>query len=82
MINKFNVNASDFDGPVLVTGAGGCIGSWVISLLVEAGVPVFALDLVKDIRRPRLLMAESELGLVKWLVGLRTFNHRQTVQEL
>lgn len=69
MINKFNVNASDFDGPVLVTGAGGCIGSWVISLLVEAGVPVFALDLVKDIRRPRLLMAESELGLVKWLVG-------------
>jgi nucleoside-diphosphate-sugar epimerase len=69
MINKFNVNVKDFDGPVLVTGAGGCIGSWVLSLLVDAGVPVFALDLKKDTRRPRLLMSETEMGLVKWLVG-------------
>ncbi|HUU71208.1 MAG TPA: SDR family oxidoreductase [Burkholderiales bacterium] len=69
MANKFNIDAKDFDGPVLLTGAGGCIGSWVLSLLVDAGVPVFALDLVKDTRRPKLLMSDSELGLVKWFVG-------------
>ena len=69
MHNRYKVNAKDFDGPVLVTGAGGCIGSWVLSLLVDAEVPVFALDLKKDTRRPKLLMSESELGLVKWLVG-------------
>ena len=69
MANKFSIDAKDFDGPVLLTGAGGCIGSWVLSLLVDAGVPVFALDLVKDTRRPKLLMSDSELGLVKWFVG-------------
>ena len=69
MFKDFNVNAKDFDGPVLVTGASGCIGSWALSLLQEAGVPVFALDLQKDTRRPSLLMSESELRQVKWLVG-------------
>ncbi len=69
MLKNFKVDAKDFDGPVLVTGASGCIGSWALSLLVEAGVPVYALDLQKDTRRPSLLMSESELHLVKWLVG-------------
>jgi nucleoside-diphosphate-sugar epimerase len=69
MFKYFKVNAKDFDGPVLVTGASGCIGSWALSLLQEAGVPVFALDLQKDTRRPSLLMSESELHMVKWLVG-------------
>ncbi len=69
MFENFKVNAKDFDGPVLVTGASGCIGSWVLALLVEAGVPVYALDLQKDTRRPSLLMSESELQIVKWLVG-------------
>jgi len=69
MLNKFNINPKDFDGPVLVTGAGGCIGSWALSLLVDSGVTVFALDLKKDTRRPKLLMSDSELELVKWFVG-------------
>lgn len=69
MLNRFKVKADDFDGPVLVTGASGCIGSWVLSLLVDAGVTVVALDVQKDTRRPKLLMSDSELGLVKWLVG-------------
>ena len=69
MHNRYKVNANDFDGPVLVTGASGCIGSWVLSLLVDSGVTVFALDVQKDTRRPKLLMSDSELGLVKWLIG-------------
>jgi nucleoside-diphosphate-sugar epimerase len=69
MFNHFRVSSGDFDGPVLVTGAGGCIGSWTLALLVDAGVPVVAFDLSPDRRRARLLMAESELALVKWLAG-------------
>jgi nucleoside-diphosphate-sugar epimerase len=69
MFQNFKVSAKDFDGPVLVTGAGGCIGSWTLALLVDAGIPVVALDLSTDKRRSRLLMAESELALVNWLTG-------------
>lgn len=69
MFKRFRIEGRDFDGPVLVTGAGGCIGSWTLALLTDAGVPVVAFDLTDDKRRPRLLMAESELALVKWLTG-------------
>lgn len=69
MYRQFSVNPKDFDGPVLVTGAGGCIGSWVLALLADAGVPTVAMDLTEDRRRPKLLMAESELATVQWLTG-------------
>src|SRR6185436_15655864 len=69
MFNQFKINPKDFDGPVLVTGAGGCIGTWALSLLVDAGVPVAAMDLSEDKRRPKLLMADSEIAGVQWLTG-------------
>ena len=69
MLEWFTVDGSDFDGPVLVTGAGGCIGSWALALLVRAGVPAVALDLSDDRRRPRLLMSDDELARVTWVVG-------------
>ncbi len=69
MFSRFRINPKDFDGPVLVTGAGGCIGSWTLALLVDAGVPTVAFDLSADKRRSKLLMAESEMALVTWLVG-------------
>jgi len=39
----------------LVTGAGGCIGAWVVRLLLDQGVPVLATDLSPDLRRFRLI---------------------------
>lgn len=69
MLEQFKVSAQDFEGPVMVTGAGGCIGSWAMSLLVDAGVNVVAFDLTEDKRRPRLLMAESDLAKVQWFTG-------------
>jgi len=69
MLDSFNINARNYDGPVLVTGAGGCIGSWALALLTRAGVKAVALDLVSDTRRPRLLMSEAELSGVEWLTG-------------
>ncbi|HXF17070.1 MAG TPA: SDR family NAD(P)-dependent oxidoreductase, partial [Burkholderiales bacterium] len=69
MLKHFKIDPNDFKGPVLVTGAGGCIGSWALTLLTEAGIPVSAMDLTEDKRRPKLLMAESELAQVQWFTG-------------
>ncbi|MBA4739659.1 MAG: SDR family oxidoreductase [Burkholderiales bacterium] len=69
MIDLFPVNNADFPEPVIVTGAGGCIGSWVIHLLQRSGVNVIALDLHKDTRRPSLLMSDEELASIVWLDG-------------
>ena len=69
MLDSFNINARNYDGPVLVTGAGGCIGSWALALLTRAGVSAVALDLASDTRRPRLLMSEAELSEIEWLTG-------------
>ena len=69
MLDHFPLSAHEFDGPVLVTGAGGCIGSWVLTLLTHAGVPVSAFDLKADTRRPALLMSEADLNKVHWYEG-------------
>ena len=69
MFKQFKVNAEDFTGPVLVTGAGGCIGSWALALLTDAGVPVAAMDLTEDKRRPKLLMSEPALAPIPWYTG-------------
>jgi nucleoside-diphosphate-sugar epimerase len=69
MLDEFRIDAGNYDGPVLVTGAGGCIGSWALALLTRAGVPAVAFDLTTDKRRPRLLIPEAELNRVEWLTG-------------
>lgn len=69
MFEHFPVSKSDFDGTVLVTGAGGCIGSWVLALLERAGVQVAAFDLTTDKRRPALLLSEAQLGRIEWMSG-------------
>ncbi|MDH3659645.1 MAG: NAD(P)-dependent oxidoreductase [Alphaproteobacteria bacterium] len=68
-LDQYPVKSEDFDGPVLVTGAGGCIGAWVLALLDRAGVPVVALDLVNDKRRPKLLMSDETVDALTWEVG-------------
>jgi nucleoside-diphosphate-sugar epimerase len=69
MLEYFPIDKNDFDGKVLVTGAGGCIGSWALALLNRAGVPAAAFDLSEDKRRPKLLMADADLAKVQWLTG-------------
>jgi nucleoside-diphosphate-sugar epimerase len=66
---RFAIDKADFDGPVLVTGAGGCIGSWVLAILTKAGVPAVAFDLSDNRRRPLLLMTEEELAGIPWRTG-------------
>jgi nucleoside-diphosphate-sugar epimerase len=66
---RFSIDRKNFPGPVVVTGAGGCIGSWVLALLARAGVEACAFDLSEDKRRPRLLIAESDLEKIRWRTG-------------
>jgi nucleoside-diphosphate-sugar epimerase len=69
LAERFKVDRSSFPGPVLVTGAGGCIGSWVLALLARSGVPACAFDLSEDKRRPRLLLDEKDLAKIAWRTG-------------
>jgi nucleoside-diphosphate-sugar epimerase len=69
LADRFKADRASFPGPVLVTGAGGCIGSWVLALLSRSGVPACAFDLSEDKRRPRLLIEEKDLARIAWRTG-------------
>ncbi len=69
LTETFKANHADFDGPVLVTGAGGCIGSWALAILRRAGVPTVAFDLSSEKRRPSLLLSDGDLAEIPWVTG-------------
>ena len=50
------------DERFLVTGAHGCIGTWVVRQLVGEGCAVLSLDIAGDPRRWRLVMSEAEIA--------------------
>ena len=41
------IKNNNFDRPVIVTGAGGCIGAWILTILHRSNIPCVALDLSK-----------------------------------
>jgi nucleoside-diphosphate-sugar epimerase len=51
----------------LVTGAYGCIGAWVLRLLVDEGVEVVAADASTDDHRVTALLDESERSRVRFV---------------
>ncbi len=54
---------------VLVTGASGCIGAWVVRNLVRDGTPTAALDHGSSMHRLRLIMTEEALSQVQFIRG-------------
>mgnify|MGYP005694436337 CR=1 FL=1 len=44
LTSKFIINEHDFKTPIIVTGAGGCIGSWVLSILTKSKIPCVGFD--------------------------------------
>ena len=69
LVQPFLIDPSAFDGPVLVTGAGGCLGAWVLSILQGSGVPTVAFDLRDDRRRPALIMDAAQADALIWETG-------------
>ena len=53
----------------LVTGAFGCIGSWLVKLLVESGTPVTTYDLPGEPARMRIIMSDEQISQVQMLAG-------------
>jgi nucleoside-diphosphate-sugar epimerase len=56
-------------GPVLITGAAGCIGAWVTAHLMNAGAEVVCLDRVDDRRRLRLILDDEAVAAAPWVVA-------------
>jgi nucleoside-diphosphate-sugar epimerase len=50
----------------LVTGASGCIGAWVLRILLREGTHVVATDLVDDRSRLRLILEEEPTGRLRF----------------
>src|SRR3954449_10168525 len=54
---------------VLLTGGYGCIGSWIIRFLLQAGHTAWIYDLKSDPRRLRMLLGEKEMEQVGFVQG-------------
>ena len=39
------IKNNNFDGPVIVTGAGGCIGAWILTILHRSNIPCIAIEI-------------------------------------
>ena len=66
LTDPFLVSPERFGGPVLVTGAGGCIGAWVVSILSRSGVQCVAADLQDDRARPALILGDDAAASLNW----------------
>jgi len=66
LTDKFLISKDVFQGSVLVTGAGGCIGAWAVAILWQSGIDVIAADLSEDRRRLALVMPPEEADAVTW----------------
>lgn len=69
LTDPFLIDPEHFDGPVLVTGAGGCIGAWTMAILKRSGVSCVGYDLHDDRRRPALLLGDAGAADLVWETG-------------
>ena len=65
LTNEFLIKDNQFDAPIVVTGAGGCIGSWILAILHRSNIPCVAIDLSEERTRLELLLGEEE-SKIKW----------------
>src|SRR5690349_3381935 len=52
-----------------ITGAQGCIGSWIVKALVERGDRAVVFDLSRDARRLSAIMRSGDLERVRFVAG-------------
>jgi nucleoside-diphosphate-sugar epimerase len=55
--------------PYFITGAQGCIGSWIVKTLIERGDEAIVFDRSVDSRRLSAIMAADDLSLVRFVTG-------------
>ena len=52
-----------------ITGAQGCIGSWIVKALTERGDQAVVFDRSDDSRRLRAIMDDDQLASVRFIIG-------------
>ena len=65
LTDEFLIENNNFDRPVIVTGAGGCIGSWVMSILYRSNIKCIGLDLTDNKARSELILG-NESSKLNW----------------
>ena len=65
LTEKFLLKEHNFNSPVIVTGSGGCIGSWILSILHRSGIPCVGIDLSNKKDRLELILGK-EAAEIKW----------------
>lgn len=63
------MTSSGDDERFLVTGAMGCLGGWVVRLLLDEGTPVVGLDLSTNRARLRLIAGDRRLDRATFISG-------------
>ena len=69
LTDNFLIDPGRFQGPVLVTGAGGCLGAWTMAILARSGVECIGFDLSEERRRPELVMGKDGADSLRWQSG-------------
>jgi nucleoside-diphosphate-sugar epimerase len=69
LLARLGPRAADFASPVLVTGAGGCLGTWTVLTLLRAGVKVCAFDIAPDRSRAAWITDTMAAAEVDWITG-------------
>ena len=52
-----------------ITGAQGCIGSWIVKALIERGDTAVVFDRSDDSRRLSAIMTDKDLAKVSFITG-------------
>ncbi len=61
--------ANQAEKPIVVTGAAGCIGAWVVAELIGKGVTPIVLDASDNRRRLHLVMDKAAAEKIAWVTG-------------
>ena len=65
LTDPFLIEKNTFKSPIIVTGAGGCIGSWIMSILHRSNIECVGIDLTEEKRRAELII-DKEVSNLKW----------------
>ena len=65
LTKPFLIKNHDITKPIIVTGAGGCIGSWIMSILYRSKIPCVGFDVSDNKERLKLIIGD-QINEVFW----------------
>lgn len=75
LIEPFLIKNHNFKNPIIITGAGGCIGSWIISILHKSNVPCIGFDLSLSKKRLKLILGDQAKNVIWEKVDITEFDY-------